>query len=130
MNNVLVEQRVRPPPVRRPAGRSGTDLVKDAVDEVMQRIDEDCMPRSLPKLTAEQVDERLNQIDPAALSPDAALHVLLELRYYQLQRLVPDDRAFSLFDAILGPGQGRAFVDGNEAKRRTLLATWLRAKPG
>jgi len=52
---------------------------------------------------------------------------LVELRYYQAMELLTGEEATSLYDDILGVGNGRKLSGTDPDQRREAVETWLKS---
>jgi len=100
------------------------------VADVLKRLDDGFRLQPIPKQTAEEVKQQLQQMDAAKLTPEAGLAVLLEVRYFQAAQLLTAEEAAGYYDAILGAGKGKDLAAGDEARRAEVLQAWLKAAPG
>jgi hypothetical protein len=109
-----------------PPARPGEDPAGARAAEVLAYVGTYCELRPMPSLTAEQVRSRLEQMESEKARPENRLPILVELRYYQLQQLVPVEDVAKRVDAILGTGSGRLLATGQPVQRRETVEAWLK----
>ncbi len=70
----------------------------------------------------------MTQLASRVVSPHAGAAVLVEVRYYQVRQLVPNDQAIAVYESILGNGRGSKLALGDTAARREVLQSWVQGQ--
>jgi hypothetical protein len=109
-----------------PPGAAGWDPVAVGVGEVLQYVRDYVELRPVGDLTTQQVRARLKEWEPEGGRAEIALLLLVELRYYQIKKLLPTDEVAKELDALVGLGRGRLLATEPPVKRRELVLAWLK----
>lgn len=115
-----------------PMPPAGTAVPKvpaaDLADQFLKLVDERCALQSVPWAIVDRAKPRMTQLASRVVSPHAGAALLLEVRYYQVRQLVPNDQAITVYEGILGAGHGAKLALGGPAERREVLQAWVQAE--
>lgn len=100
----------------------------ELADQFLKFVDERCALQAVPWAIVDRAKPRMTQLASRVVSPHAGAAVLLEVRYYQLRQLVPNDQAIAVYDSILGEGNGSKLALGDPAARREALQAWVQGE--
>ncbi len=100
----------------------------ELAEQFLKFVDERCALQPVPWAIVDRAKPRMTQLASRVVSPHASAAVLLEVRYYQVRQLVPNDQAIAVYDAILGNGNGSKLALGDPAARREVLQAWVRGQ--
>jgi len=112
-----------------PAGRAvagAWDPSAAQVTDTLEYLRTRCELVPVPDLTAEQVRARMKEWEPEKGRRENGLLILVELRYYQLKKLLPIEDVAKEQDALVGQGRGRLLTTEPPGKRRELIQAWLK----
>ncbi len=100
----------------------------ELAEQFLKYVDERCTLQPVPWAVVDRAKPRMTQLASRVVSPHAGAAVLLEVRYYQLRQLVPNDQAIAVYDSILGEGRGAKLALGDPAARREALQAWVQGQ--
>lgn len=108
------------------AQKEGRDPVTNFVANVFQQIDQNYRLQPMPNITAPIAARRAASL--VSKSTRDWRPVLMELRYYQTQGLLPAPEAAAHYEKILGAANGKALLDGDIDARQKALSDWFEQK--
>jgi len=100
----------------------------ELAEQFLKFVDDRCALQSVPWAIVDRAKPRMTQLASRVVSPHAGAAVLLEVRYYQVRQLVPNDQAIAVYDTILGAGKGAKLALGGPAERREILQAWAQGQ--
>jgi hypothetical protein len=104
--------------------RSGSDPGAKLVDQVMAYVDDKVKLQDLPELKPEAVKARVGRL--TASPPSNIWPVLVELRAYQVRKLLSADEAAAAYSRVLGSDDaGEMLAIGDELGRYKAIARLL-----
>jgi hypothetical protein len=104
-------------------GGKGGDPVKDLIDELMKFVDEKLQLAEMPPISREAAQRRAASL--VGQKPEYPLPTLMELRYYQRNKLLTPEELTAHYGALLGQDEGARLAGGSEADRLKVVARWL-----
>jgi hypothetical protein len=96
---------------------------KQVLDELGEFFEKSLAVADMPALTPESVQSRADAL--ASQQYSNPLPVLMELRYYQVRKLLTAEQIKTYFTKILGDTEGPALAAGPEPARKEIVEKWI-----
>lgn len=100
----------------------------ELAEQFLKFVDDRCVLQPVPWAIVDRAKPRMTQLASRVVSPHAGAAVLVEVRYYQVRQLVPNDQAIAVYESILGNGRGSKLALGDTAARREVLQSWVQGQ--
>ncbi|HRF02943.1 MAG TPA: hypothetical protein PLI18_20730, partial [Pirellulaceae bacterium] len=107
------------------AKEKNKDLIEEELDALFQdKADELVKLAPLPELTAEQVQQRVDQVTASPL--DNPLPTLAEFLYYHKKGLLDESGLIAAYEKVLGDAErAEQLATGSNEEREAVIAEWI-----